>query len=159
MLGSWASSDLLTNLKTLLLPKKDARGLCVWQCLHKTRKKYDQLSCRTYCTACLFVCGEKTIVTVPQCWPQFVCTPGSAGACVCAGNRMGVPWCCNALTRKTMDLKGADRESRGPFSIVCIPTDVHYHTWPLCFCSCIMREVFHVRITGCNTKSPQIWPV
>lgn len=90
MLGSWASSDLLTNLKTLLLPKKDARGLCVWQCLHKTRKKYDQLSCRTYCTACLFVCGEKTIVTVPQCWPQFVCTPGSAGACVCAGNRMGV---------------------------------------------------------------------
>lgn len=74
VLGSWESSDLLTNLKTLLLPKKDARGLCVWQCLHKTRKKYDQLSCRTYCTTCLFVCREKTIVV------QFL----NAGLSLCA---------------------------------------------------------------------------
>lgn len=88
VLGSWASSDLLTNLKTLLLPKKDARGLCVTVFAQNTQTIWPAFLQNLLYS--LFVCGEKTIVTVPQCWPQFVCTPGSAGACVCAGNCMGV---------------------------------------------------------------------
>lgn len=90
MLGSWASSDLLTNLKTLLLPKKKMQEVYACDSVCTKHAKNMTSFPAELTVLCLFVCGEKTIVTVPQCWLQFVCTPGSAGACVCAGNRMGV---------------------------------------------------------------------
>lgn len=77
VLGYWASSDLLTNLKTLLLPQK----------------MQEVYACDSVCTKHaknMTSFPAELSRTVPQCWPQFVCTPGSAGACVCAGNCIGV---------------------------------------------------------------------